>query len=160
MDKFLCTSLSIMIFIAGCGGRQPNPISTYMPNDEKRSCDALATEMKHVHDEIENILPKTSKFSSNALCVAGGCLVIVPFFFMNLKEAEKVEFEAYRRRYNHLLVLAVEKDCDLKGMPNEPLPSLKELKKIMKEEKKRQKKEAKRLKKEAKIKKQLEKAYN
>jgi len=30
-------------------------------------------------------------------------------FFMNLSQAERIEVEAYKQRYNHLVILATEK---------------------------------------------------
>jgi hypothetical protein len=87
-----------------------------MPGDEKRSCQGLKAEMSQIQADIARLLPKSDKFGYNALCVAGGVLVIVPFFFMDLKDAEKTEIEALRRRYNHLSVIAAEKECDVSGV--------------------------------------------
>ena len=68
-------------------------------------------------------------------------LASVTFFFMDLKDAEKIEFEAMRRRHNRLLIYAAEKDCDMGEVRAEKIPSLKEQKKeaekILKEAKER-----------------------
>ncbi len=39
---------------------------------------------------------------------------------MDLKEAEKIEYDAYARRYNRLLIMATEKNCDMLALPTEP----------------------------------------
>lgn len=105
--------LIIAVFFVGCGGRVANPILVYMPGDEKRSCGSLQAEMAQIQSDIARMLPQSDKFGYNALCVVGGVLVIVPFFFMDLKDAEKIEIEALRRRYNRLSIIASEKDCEV-----------------------------------------------
>jgi hypothetical protein len=47
--------------------------------------------------------------------------LIVPLFFMDLSDAEQVEVNAYRKRYNHLLIIAGEKNC---GIEAEPIPEI------------------------------------
>lgn len=66
------------------------------------------------------IMPDTNKFGYNAVCATSGFFLIVPFFFMDLKDTEKIEWEAMRVRYNRLLIYAAEKNCDFggKGMPD------------------------------------------
>jgi len=136
MGKPVCLLLSVLIFLSGCAGRTANPIAAYLPGDETRSCEGLKAEIAQLQADMQRILPKTDKGLTNALWAAGGCLVIVPFFFMDLKDAEKIEFEAMRTRHNRLLVYATEKDCDMMGVRAERIPSAKEAKKMAKEAKK------------------------
>jgi len=135
MKKLLCLLLSISVFYAGCAGRQSNPIPAYLPGDENRSCQALQAEIAQLDADMQRILPETNKFGYNALCVAGGILVIVPFFFMDLKDADKTEWEAMRVRHNRLLVYAAEKNCDFGGKTPDRLLSIEEVKKLTEEAK-------------------------
>lgn len=48
---------------------------------------------------------------TNTLWAVAGVFLIVPFFFMDLKDAEKVEYEAMKTRRDRLLVYAAEKNC-------------------------------------------------
>ena len=104
MRKPVCLLLSVLIFFGGCAGRTANPIAAYLPGDEKRSCAGLKAEIAQLQADMQRILPKTDKGLTNTLWAVGGCLVIVPFFFMDLKDAEKIEFDAMRQRHNRLLV--------------------------------------------------------
>lgn len=117
--KILNVLLSVSIFFAGCAGREANPVQFYVPGDENRSCTGLITEMAQIQKEMDVLRPKTDKFVSNALWATAGVLLIFPFFFMDMKDAEKIEYDAYARRYNRLLILAAEKNCDLTGLPAE-----------------------------------------
>jgi len=120
MKKVICLSLMVSILFAGCAGREANPVAMYTPGDENRSCKGLFTEMSQIQQEMDVLRPKTNKFATNAAWATAGVFLIVPFFFMDLKEAEKIEYDAYARRYNRLLILATEKNCDMFNLPTEP----------------------------------------
>ena len=119
--------------IAGCGGRVANPMPMYLPGDDARSCEGLKIQMSQLDSDMRRILPKTDKSGTNLLCGVAGAFLIVPWFFMDFKGADKIEYDAMRNRYNHLLVLAAEKRCDVGNA--ERIPSVAEIKKMSKEEK-------------------------
>jgi hypothetical protein len=120
MKKLVNLLIALSIFLSSCAGRMANPIPAYLPGDENRSCQALQAEMAQLQSDMQRILPETNKFAYNTVCVAGGIFLIFPFFFMDLKDAEKIEWEAMRIRYNRLLIYAAEKECDFggKGIPD------------------------------------------
>jgi len=120
MRKVICLSLVVSIFLIGCAGREANPVAMYIPGDENRNCKALVVEMSQIQQEMDVLRPKTNKFVTNAVWATAGYFLIFPFFFMDLKEAEKIEYDAYARRYNRLLILATEKNCDTLTLPTEP----------------------------------------
>jgi len=142
MRKCICSVLALFVLIAGCAGREANPMPVYLPGDENRSCKGLKAEIAQLQVDMARLLPKTNKGLTNALWAAGGCLVIVPFFFMDLKGSEKIEFDAMRQRHNRLLVYSAEKGCDMSGVRTEKIPSLKEQKKEAKKILKQQKEES------------------
>ena len=93
-------------------------MASYIPGDEKKSCMVLAAEMAQVEAEIAKKLPKSDKTGGNILLGAAGCFLIVPWFFMDLKGADKIEVEALQRRYNALSIFAADKRitlCDSGG---------------------------------------------
>ena len=116
------------MFLSGCAGRKPNPIAIYMPGDENKSCDELKTEITQLQADMQRMLPKTSKEFTNALWATAGFFLIAPYFFMDLKDAEKTEFDAMRRRHNRLLMFAARKNCDMSGIKAERIPSIEERK--------------------------------
>jgi hypothetical protein len=122
-----------MMFLAGCGGRVANPIPVYLPGDDNRSCEGLKVQMAQLDSDMRRILPKTDKGGSNLLCGVAGVFLIVPWFFMDFKGADKIEYDAMRNRFNHLLVIAAEKNCDTGG--SQRIPSVEEFKNMSKEEK-------------------------
>jgi hypothetical protein len=136
MRKTISLVLIAAVFNAGCAGRQANPIAAYLPGDENRSCPALKAEVAQLQVDMQRLLAKTDKGLTNALWATAGVFFIVPFFFMDFKDAEKIEFDAMRKRHNRLLVYAAEKDCDFGEVTAERIPSIKERKEAAKKAKK------------------------
>lgn len=131
---------AISFFSISCAGREPNPISCYMPGDENLGCEAIKEEIEQLQSEMLKLLPKTDKTFTNALWYAGGQIAIVPLFFIDMKDAERIEYEAFRRRHNRLLIMANKKNCDMGEIKAEPIPTLEQRKVIKEEEKKKEQK--------------------
>ncbi|MBN2456522.1 MAG: hypothetical protein JXB29_08335 [Sedimentisphaerales bacterium] len=113
MKKFVCVFTACCIFVAGCAGHEANLVRVRQFGDEQKTCDELRTELYYIENEISRLLPKSDKTGRNIALGATGIIFIVPLFFMDLKQGEKKEIEAYRQRYNHLLMITQQKDCKL-----------------------------------------------
>lgn len=104
-------AISSILTLSACAGRAPNPIQSYRPGDEHRSCAGLKQEISYIESEISRLLPKTNKTGKNVGLGVAGAFLVVPWFFMDFSEAEQVEVDAYRRRYNWLAELSSDKKC-------------------------------------------------
>ena len=98
--------------IIGCGGREANPVDCMTYHDREMSCASILDEKREVEDKISKLKPRSSKTGKNVACVAGSLLFLPALCFMDLKNAEKTELEAYQRRYRHLDRLYRDKGCD------------------------------------------------
>lgn len=98
-------SVLTLVFFVGCAGRQANPVPAYYPGDEKRSCMSLQAEMAQIQNSIQRLMPHENKFMTNA-----AWFILFPPL-MDLKDAEKIEIEAFRLRHNRLMLIATEKNC-------------------------------------------------
>ncbi len=135
MKKIKIIAGILLFIVAGCAGREPNPVSCYLPGDENLSCDSLNQEIQQLQEDMLALLPKTDKTFTNALWCVGGAVAIAPYFFVDAKDAERIEYEAFRRRHNRLLLIAKQKGCDLGSIRAEPIPTL-EQRKVMEKENK------------------------
>ncbi len=110
------TTLSIIttLFLSACAGRTPAPVMTAQYGDQQKSCQALQFEMQNAQGEMNRLLPKTDKTGQNVALGVAGAFLLVPWFFMDFKEAEQTEYEAYRQRYNNLAIIAMDKNCGFK----------------------------------------------
>ena len=118
MDKGKMISLVLIVSIlnttfCGCAGRVADPVRIQQFGDDQKSCEALRVEMLQINNEISRLLPQSDKTGSNIALGATGMLFIVPLFFMDLKQGEKKEIQAYQQRYNHLFMLVQLKDCKI-----------------------------------------------
>lgn len=112
----LIVLLTATMFFAGCAGQYGNPIAAYKAGDERRSCTSLHTEIAQLDKEIATLLPKSDKSGYNTVMLVTGLFVIIPLFFMDFKNGEKVELQACRQRRNSLELLAAQKGCVLSDM--------------------------------------------
>jgi hypothetical protein len=110
----------VIAFCFACAGRAANPVMVHQYGDEKKSCEALEREMAFIQGEIQRLLPQTEKTGKNVALGVTGFFFLVPLLFMDLSQAEQMEIDAYRQRYNHLLIIANDKKCgfDEKEIPD------------------------------------------
>lgn len=101
----------IICFLAGCAGRTPRPINTMNPDDRTKSCEILQNEIVMINNEISRLTPEADKTAYNVGLGIAGWFLIIPWFFMDLKNAEKHELEAYRQRLNNLNLIYMNRKC-------------------------------------------------
>lgn len=111
MKKIIAILGFITVIVAGCAGKTANPIPQYQPGDEARSCKAIKVEIADNEAAVLKLVPQENKTGKNVALGVTGAFFIVPLFFMDFSDAERVEIEAYRRRDNYLRVLAEQKHC-------------------------------------------------
>ncbi len=108
------TMVSVLsVSLMACGGRTPSPVMVSQYGDHKKSCKVLEHEIVNIQHEIQLLLPKRDKTGKNVALGVAGWFLLVPWFFMDFKNAEATEYEAYRQRYQHLTAIAMDKDCDV-----------------------------------------------
>ena len=112
MKKITASILIATIALMGCAGRAANPVLQDQVGDNQKSCDTLQTEMTGIQSQIQKLVPESDKTSKNVgLGIGGFFLLGIPWFFMDLTDAEKAEINAYNMRYNKLLTIATQKKC-------------------------------------------------
>ena len=89
----------------------------YQHGDETRSCDTLERELQLIEEDILALLPETDKADKNTQLGVAGIFLLVPVFFMDISKSEQVEVNALTKRYNHLLEIAVAKECGTERLP-------------------------------------------
>lgn len=101
------------MLLAGCGGSSPNPVVQYQPGDEGRTCEGLRHEIAANEAEIVRRLPGEDATGKNVALGVAGAFLLVPLFFMDFKDAERIEIDAYRRRNLWLREVAAKKECSI-----------------------------------------------
>jgi hypothetical protein len=103
--------LASTVVLSGCAGRTPDPIKMYQPNDRQLTCNQIDYQISSNQKEMARLYPQTKKTGKNVALGVAGYFLIVPWFFMDFSDAEKVEITAFQRRDDYLHQLAENKSC-------------------------------------------------
>lgn len=105
----------VLFFAQGCAGRVPNPVKVAQSDDVKKSCDEIRYGVKKYRRNIKKMIPavKAADKKRTLLMLTGGFLIL-PWFFLDLSDADKIEANAQRARYNYLVDLAKKRNCRFK----------------------------------------------
>ncbi len=106
----------VVLFAAqSCRGRAAHPVKVVHSEDKQVTCKAIQREAKQITREVRAMMPIIKKKDTHrGYLMMAGALLIVPWFFLDLTDPEKIEANALRRRYNHLADLAGKRKCGFK----------------------------------------------
>ena len=115
--KLIIASIVVVLFVAqGCAGRSAHPVTVVQSGDTKKTCKALRKETQQILRRIHKMVPYIKKKDKKTILkMVTGALIIIPWFFVDMKDAEKVEANALRERYNYLSTLVGERNCRFKA---------------------------------------------
>ena len=102
---------ALVLNLSACGGRSANVVETEKWGDKYLTCEEINSEIKVAELNIKHLIPKSSKTGKNAALGVAGLFFLVPWFFMDLSNAEKQELEGYQERYKMLVKLKEETGC-------------------------------------------------
>jgi hypothetical protein len=109
--KKLMVAVSAAVILSGCAGKTANPVSSSKIGDSNLSCSSIKLEMGAIDQNVSRLSGESQKTGKNVALAVTGWFLIVPWFFMDFSDAEKVEVAAYKNRYLTLQQLANQKDC-------------------------------------------------
>ena len=105
----------VLFFIQGCAGRAAHPVQVTQSGDNKKSCKSLRKETKKIRRNIKKMIPAVKKADKKrTLLMLSGGLLIIPWFFLDLSDADKIETNAKRARHNYLVDVAKKRNCRFK----------------------------------------------
>ena len=81
------------------------------------SCENIQLEIADNQSKILKLAAKENKTGKNVALGVAGAFFIVPWFFMDFSDAEKIEMQAYEQRDNWLHILGSKKKCDRLPLP-------------------------------------------
>ena len=105
----------VLFFVQGCAGRAAHPVQVAQSGDNKKTCKSLHKETKKIRQKVKRMIPAVKRADKKrTLLMLSGGLLIVPWFFLDLSDADKIETNAQRARYNYLVDRGVKRNCRLK----------------------------------------------
>ena len=112
----LATIVVVLFFAQSCAGRGALPVKVSQSGDGKKTCNELRHETRKHRKYLKKMIPniKAEDKKRTLLLISGG-LLIIPWFFLDLTDADKVEANAQRARHNYLLDVAKKQNCRFKS---------------------------------------------
>ena len=105
----------VLFFVQGCAGRAAHPVQVAQSGDNKKTCKSLRKETKKIRQKVKKMIPAVKKADKKrTLLMLSGGLLIVPWFFLDLSDADKIETNAQRARHNYLVDIAKKSNCRFK----------------------------------------------
>ena len=105
----------VLFFAQSCAGRAAHPVKVAQSGDVKKTCNEIRHETKKHRRNLKKMIPAVKKADKKrTLLMLSGGLLIVPWFFLDLSDADKIETNAQRARYNYLVDRGVKRNCRLK----------------------------------------------
>ena len=105
----------ILFLTQSCAGRAAHPVQVAQSGDNKKTCKSLRKETKQIRQKIRRMIPAVKKADKKrTLLMLSGGLLIVPWFFLDLSDADKIETNAKRARHNYLIDIAKKSNCQFK----------------------------------------------
>ena len=106
----------VLFFVQGCAGRAAHPVKVAQSGDVEKTCNEIRHETKKKRKNLKKMIPavKAADKKRTLLMLSGG-LLIIPWFFLDLSDADKIEANAQRARHNYLLAIAKKHGCRFKA---------------------------------------------
>jgi hypothetical protein len=105
----------ILFLTQSCAGRAAHPVEVAQSGDNKKTCKSLRKETNQIRRNVKEMIPVIKKADKKrALLILSGGFLIVPWFFLDLTDADQIETNAKRARYNYLVDRGVKRNCRLK----------------------------------------------
>ena len=94
--KPIIASIVVVLFIVqGCAGRSAHPVTVAQSGDAKKTCKALRKETQQILRKIHKMVPFIKKKDKKTvLKMVTGALIIIPWFFVDFTDSEKIEANA------------------------------------------------------------------
>ena len=105
----------ILFLTQSCAGRAAHPVKVAQSGDNKKTCKSLRGETNQIRRNVKKMIPVIKKADKKrALLILSGGFLIVPWFFLDLTDADQIETNAKRARYNYLVDRGAKRNCRLK----------------------------------------------
>ncbi|WP_370931141.1 hypothetical protein [Bartonella sp. DGB1] len=112
MRKFNIFMVLFMSFcLTACAGRIGNPVPMIQPGDNSKSCSSLEYEVMEINQQMSLLAPYRDKTTRNVVFGVLGLTFPILWFFLDLKQGEQVEYNAYQQRLLQLSNLLNKKGC-------------------------------------------------
>lgn len=111
------TLLTALALLAGCVHTTPLPVQTSQPGDALMSCQSIVNEIQSMKNTVrEKDHDLNGQIAKNSALGVGGLFLLgVPWLFMDTSDANTVESQAAKARFDKLKEIYADKNCATGG---------------------------------------------
>jgi hypothetical protein len=110
----LALVVAVLFFSQSCAGRTTHPVKVAQSGDTKKACKTLRKETKQIRQNLRRMIPAVKNADKKRTLIMLSGVFIVPLFFLDLTDADKIEANAQRARHNYLIDVAKKNSCRFK----------------------------------------------
>lgn len=108
--SFLKLVISACLFMGGCAGRAPAPVSVVQPQDRYLDCKAILAEVEANNQRVSELASEEGlKVAQNVAAGVAGIVIPVLWFGMDFQGAASKEVTALQSRQQYLATMAEER---------------------------------------------------
>lgn len=106
----LMPAIFFSLFLAGCAGRAPAPVSVVQPQDRYSDCKAILAEVEANNQRVSDLASEEGlKVAQNVAAGVAGIVIPVLWFGMDFQGAASKEVTALQSRQQYLATMAEER---------------------------------------------------
>ena len=107
---YLVSAIFFSLFLAGCAGRAPAPVSVVQPQDRYLDCKAILAEVEANNQRVSDLASEEGlKVAQNVAAGVAGIVIPVLWFGMDFQGAASKEVTALQSRQQYLATMAEER---------------------------------------------------
>lgn len=116
-------SAVLILGLAGCAGRAPQPVAIVQPTDPLMDCAAISIEAQANNVKLQALgAEEGDKVAQNVAMGAAGLFIWPLWFAMDFQGSASKEGAAINSRNQYLAVMAQQRHCGAPAQPGAPVP--------------------------------------
>ena len=123
ISPYTIGSAILVISLAACAGRAPQPVAIVQPTDPLMDCAAISIEAQANNTKLQALgVEEGDKVGQNVAAGVAGLFIWPLWFAMDFQGSAGKEVAAINSRNQYLAVMAQQRHCGTPAQPVAPMP--------------------------------------
>ena len=99
-------------FMPNCLGHPPHPVAVDQESDKRKSCEELSNEITQINRDLKQMDVALREAEMKDEVASFASAIFFPLSILrDFRKAERVEYNALKNRYNHLVKIEHKSEC-------------------------------------------------
>lgn len=124
ISPYTCSAAILVMGLAGCAGRAPQPVAVVQPIDRYMDCAAISAEAQANNAKVQDLgAEQGGKVGQNVAAGVAGLFIWPLWFAMDFQGSADKEVTALQSRQQYLTVMAEQRRCGEPAPPTYAAPA-------------------------------------